>query len=170
MIVHPLLYYVCRPSHKVHNHALSVFLRIGVQTYASVVYDHYLDGRTPSADAENNLVLRNEGIIFREESNHLLDHLGTGIIEYSEKGGGLLVRLQLMCLILFILPHLVDAETIRVPSDQPTIQVGLDVPAGNRMVHWHGAEESGIKVASGVYLYCLTVGEFVQSRKLLLLK
>ncbi|MBD3258686.1 T9SS type A sorting domain-containing protein, partial [candidate division GN15 bacterium] len=43
-------------------------------------------------------------------------------------------------------------------------------PAGQYEITWDGENETGEKVASGVYLYRLEAGDFVQSRKMLLLK
>ena len=44
------------------------------------------------------------------------------------------------------------------------------VPAGYYEKSWKGLTYSGIPVASGVYLYRLQAAEFVQTRKMLLLK
>lgn len=43
-------------------------------------------------------------------------------------------------------------------------------PAGSHQVEWNGRDEAGREVANGVFLYKLTAGDFVQSRKMLLLK
>jgi FlgD Ig-like domain len=42
--------------------------------------------------------------------------------------------------------------------------------AGNYSVQWDGRNDSGIAMASGVYLYQLRAGEFVQTKKLILMK
>jgi flagellar hook assembly protein FlgD len=42
--------------------------------------------------------------------------------------------------------------------------------AGIHSVVWDGRSDSGRPVASGVYLYRVTAGEFVRTRKMLLLK
>ncbi|MFQ5629732.1 MAG: LamG-like jellyroll fold domain-containing protein, partial [bacterium] len=48
--------------------------------------------------------------------------------------------------------------------------VNRHVAAGNYEVQWDGRDWLGRKMASGVYLYRLRAGEFVQSRKMLLAK
>jgi CubicO group peptidase (beta-lactamase class C family) len=42
--------------------------------------------------------------------------------------------------------------------------------AGSYSVFWDGTDESGCKVASGVYLYRMKAGDFVQTRKMVILK
>jgi hypothetical protein len=48
-------------------------------------------------------------------------------------------------------------------------------PAGlyhqrNRAAYWDGKNEVGESVASGVYLYTLTAGDFTRTRKMLIMK
>ncbi|MGH7601021.1 MAG: FlgD immunoglobulin-like domain containing protein, partial [bacterium] len=44
------------------------------------------------------------------------------------------------------------------------------MPAGRFSLEWDGANESGERVASGVYVYVLKAGSFVAQRKLVLMK
>jgi len=48
----------------------------------------------------------------------------------------------------------------------------IDEPreAGSHRVFWNGRDEAGDTVASGLYIYRLQAGEFIQSRKLLFIK
>jgi len=43
-------------------------------------------------------------------------------------------------------------------------------PAGNYFVFWDGKDESGLPVSSGIYFYRLLAGDFVTTRKMVLLK
>ncbi len=43
-------------------------------------------------------------------------------------------------------------------------------PAGNYRVVWHGKDDFGRSVSSGIYLYQITAGEFTNTRKMLILK
>jgi len=42
--------------------------------------------------------------------------------------------------------------------------------AGYHEIRWNGVNRSGRPVASGLYIYRLSAGDFVQTRKMLLLK
>ena len=41
---------------------------------------------------------------------------------------------------------------------------------GNHTVVWDGCDKGGRAVASGVYLYQLRVGDFIEAKKVMLLK
>ncbi len=43
-------------------------------------------------------------------------------------------------------------------------------PAGSHTIQWNGRDDSGLKVASGIYVYMIKAGAFVKSRRLTLLK
>ncbi len=45
-----------------------------------------------------------------------------------------------------------------------------EVMRGNYTVNWNGFNNSGAKVVSGTYIYRMTAGEFVQSKKMILIK
>ena len=42
--------------------------------------------------------------------------------------------------------------------------------AGYYSAHWNGANESGVKVPSGIYFYRVTAGDFSQTKKMMMLK
>lgn len=54
-------------------------------------------------------------------------------------------------------------QRVRTLVDEPQ-------SAGYRTVHWDGKDEQGVDVASGVYFYKIKAGDFVDSKKMLLLK
>lgn len=43
-------------------------------------------------------------------------------------------------------------------------------PAGSYTVHWNGADDAGLPVSSGVYLYRIQAGNFVETKKMLLIR
>ena len=45
-----------------------------------------------------------------------------------------------------------------------------EVMRGNYTVNWNGFNNAGAKVVSGTYIYRMTAGEFVQSKKMILIK
>lgn len=55
---------------------------------------------------------------------------------------------------------------------QPVRQLmrSSSVPAGRYTLAWDGLDDEGRKVSSGVYMYTLQAGDFVQSRKMLMMK
>ena len=50
------------------------------------------------------------------------------------------------------------------------VLVSEHVSAGEHEAQWHGRDEAGKQVASGVYLYRLRAGEFVETQRVVLVK
>jgi len=67
-----------------------------------------------------------------------------------------------------------EPVTIRIYSTRGDVVATLvqneSLPAGFHSVYWNGTDTAGRSVASGVYLYRLTAGKFVQTRRLVLVE
>ncbi len=48
--------------------------------------------------------------------------------------------------------------------------VDEEKPPGTYQVHWNGRDDMGTKVPSGVYLYRITAGDFISTRKMVMMK
>jgi flagellar hook assembly protein FlgD len=48
--------------------------------------------------------------------------------------------------------------------------VNNEMQAGSYEVNWNGDNNFGQKVSSGIYLYTINAGKFIQSQKMILLK
>lgn len=48
--------------------------------------------------------------------------------------------------------------------------VSADKPAGSYTINWDGTDNSGSKVSTGIYFYRLVAGDFVQTKKMILMK
>ncbi len=59
--------------------------------------------------------------------------------------------------------HNVLGQTVRVLVDEFQ-------PAGEKTVYWDGRDRDGVPVATGIYLYNLQAGDFLKTKKMLLLK
>lgn len=57
-----------------------------------------------------------------------------------------------------------------IAGQKVRILVDQDQSAGHRAVLWDGKNDSGEEVASGVYFYRISIGDFSQTKKMLLLK
>ena len=65
---------------------------------------------------------------------------------------------------------MVRIEVINLLGQKVTTLVDRMMPSGQHAAVWNGADASGRPVASGVYFYRITAGDFVQTRKMMLLK
>ena len=64
----------------------------------------------------------------------------------------------------------VRIEVFNILGQSIRTLVDEEKSAGRYQSVWDGTDKSGHSVSSGVYLYRITAGEFVQSKKMLLLK
>jgi flagellar hook assembly protein FlgD len=48
--------------------------------------------------------------------------------------------------------------------------VSEQMDRGTRIVEWNGLDNNSVQVTSGMYIYRMTAGDFIQSHKMMLLK
>jgi hypothetical protein len=75
--------------------------------------------------------------------------------------------------IAFALPRACDnvrLEIFNILGQKVNTLVNESLSAGNYITRWDGDDAGGQPVSTGIYFYRLTAGEFVQSKKMLLLK
>jgi hypothetical protein len=74
--------------------------------------------------------------------------------------------------IRFSIPRVSDVtlEIFNVLGQRITTLVDKRLPAGEHAVQWDGCDMDGKRVASGIYLYRLTAGEFSTSKQMILSK
>ncbi len=65
---------------------------------------------------------------------------------------------------------LVQLKIYDILGNEVATLVNEDNPAGSYEVTWNGTNNSGQKVASGTYIYRIMAGNFVESKKMILLK
>ncbi|MFH2035684.1 MAG: T9SS type A sorting domain-containing protein, partial [Candidatus Zixiibacteriota bacterium] len=72
----------------------------------------------------------------------------------------------------FALPQVSDVniEVYNILGRKVVTLIDERMDAGYHSVNWNGTNSQGVSVASGVYFYRLTAGEFTQSKKMVLLK
>ncbi len=72
----------------------------------------------------------------------------------------------------FALPKACDAtlEVYNITGQKVATLVDGTLEAGEHTVQWDSRDQSGVSVASGIYLYRLTAGEFRDTKKMILLK
>jgi flagellar hook assembly protein FlgD len=64
----------------------------------------------------------------------------------------------------------VRLEVFNILGERVTTLLDEPMSAGLHTVTWHGRDESGHEVASGVYFYRLRVGEMTETKKMVLMK
>jgi flagellar hook assembly protein FlgD len=64
----------------------------------------------------------------------------------------------------------VKLEVINLLGQRVATLVDRQMTAGTHVVDWHGRDDAGQTVATGIYFYRLIAGEFTGSKKMLLLK
>ncbi|MCB0311882.1 MAG: T9SS type A sorting domain-containing protein, partial [Calditrichaeota bacterium] len=64
----------------------------------------------------------------------------------------------------------VRLEIYNLLGEKITTLVDARQNAGQYRVQWNGRDQVGRRASSGVYLYRLSAGDFVQTRKMILLK
>jgi hypothetical protein len=64
----------------------------------------------------------------------------------------------------------VKLEIFNIAGRKVATLIDGALEAGNHTVEWDGRESCGLPVASGIYLYRLSAGEFVEAKKMALLK
>ena len=64
----------------------------------------------------------------------------------------------------------VTLTVYNILGQKVTTLVNKEMPAGHYAADWNGASDRGRRVSSGVYLYKLEAGDFIKTRKMLLLK
>lgn len=138
-----------------------------VESGHSIEYDgegnassDWFDQPEPTIGSENDVATSVAGAEipthFRLEQNHPNPFNPSTVIEYAiaEQAGPVRATLEIYNLLGQRVRTLVDGEQA----------------AGTYSARWDGTDDGGTTVASGVYLYRLTAGDFVAMRKMLFLR
>ncbi len=74
--------------------------------------------------------------------------------------------------IYFTLPHTQNTQIViyNVMGQQVRTLVDQQYQAGQHVVNWNGLNNAGLKVPSGVYFYRIVAGDFVATKKMMMLK
>lgn len=64
----------------------------------------------------------------------------------------------------------VELSVFNILGQQVTNLLSGDMPAGSHQVMWDGTDSDGGSVASGIYFYRISTGDFSSSKKMLMLK
>jgi len=129
-----------------------------------------------------NLITENgrSGVLFELQSGQI--ELGTTPVSVGEAPPNYPAKFELMqsypnpfnpeTEIRFQLPHAshVVMKIFNTLGEEIRTLLDAEYEAGYHQIRWDGRDKNGHLVASGVYLYQLKAGEFVQTRKLTLVK
>ncbi|MBN1478754.1 DUF4397 domain-containing protein [candidate division KSB1 bacterium] len=74
--------------------------------------------------------------------------------------------------ISFALPEQSDVKVVvyDMRGNQVAMLINGETPAGSHSIVWNGTDNSGLKVASGLYFYSLEANNYKQTRKMMLVK
>ncbi|MFH1701311.1 MAG: FlgD immunoglobulin-like domain containing protein [Candidatus Zixiibacteriota bacterium] len=64
----------------------------------------------------------------------------------------------------------VDIAVFNILGQRVNTLVSGEIEAGNHFIEWHGDDDSGHEVASGIYFYKMVTDEYVETRKMVLMR
>lgn len=72
----------------------------------------------------------------------------------------------------FTLPHraFVTIDVFNMLGVRVKRLVNESLSAGNKAITWDGKDDAGVSVSSGIYLYRISTNDFVESKKMILMK
>ncbi|MCP4683847.1 MAG: T9SS type A sorting domain-containing protein [bacterium] len=124
--------------------------------------------KTPDDDREIHIVRLAPGNIPTEVEDNAADLLPVGLTltqNYPNPfNPGTIIEFELAG------RSSVSVEILNVLGQKVRTLVEDVLPAGAHTVKWDGKNDAGLSVSTGVYFYRITAGDFVETRKMLLLK
>ena len=64
----------------------------------------------------------------------------------------------------------VELSVFNILGQSVTTLVSGEMPAGSHQISWNGTDSDGGSVASGIYFYRISAGDYSSSKKMMLLK